>query len=134
MRQWQEQREAWLRWNPQPWSPKQEREHRERFTGVIEHWLDDGHGECLLRRPALAEVLRHALRHFDGIRYHQHAWVVMPNHVHLLFSLLGSTALNAQLQSWKGYTARAINRQTGRSGTLWQKDYHDRIVRSLAHF
>ena len=132
--QWQAERKAWLRWNPQPWSPRQEREHRERFTGELERRLDDGHGECLLRQPALARLVGDALAHFEGIRYHQHAWVVMPNHVHLLFSLLDRTTLETQLQSWKGYTARAVNRHAGRSGTLWQKDYHDRMVRTIKHF
>ena len=134
IRQWSNERDAWLRWNPEPWSPKQEREYRERFTGAIERWLDDGHGECLLRQPAMARVVGDALEHFDGIRYHQHAWVVMPNHVHLLFSLLEGTPLDRQLQSWKGYTSRAMNAHTGRAGSVWQKDYHDRIVRNLEHF
>ena len=134
LRQWEQERDAWLRWNPEPWSPKQEREYRERFTGAIERWLDDGHGECLLRRPPLARVVGETLNHFDGIRCHQHAWVIMPNHVHLLFSLLGGTLLEEHIRSWKGYTARAINRLADRKGTLWQKDYHDRMVRNLEHF
>ncbi len=132
--EWRIERDAWLRWNPEPWSPKQEREYRDRFTGSIERWLDDGHGDCLLRQPSLARLVGEAFAHFDGIRYHQHAWVVMPNHVHLLFSLLDGTLLDEQIQSWKGYTARAINRHVGRVGAVWQKDYHDRILRNSEHF
>lgn len=132
--QWGNEREAWLRWNPRPWSPKQEREYRERFTAAIERWLDDCHGECLLRQPALARVVADALGFFEGDRHHQHAWAIMPNHVHVLFSLLGGAALDRQIQSWKRFTAREINRITARTGSLWQKDYHDRIVRNAEHF
>lgn len=134
LQQWQEEREAWMRWNPKPWSPKQDKEYRLRFTGTIERWLDAGHGSCLFRRPVVAHLIGTALGYFDGVRYRFHSWVVMPNHAHLLFSLLEGTRLEAQIQSWKGFTARAINRELGRTGSLWQKDYHDRMVRNGKHF
>jgi len=130
---WREERESWLRCNPDPWSPRQEREYRRRFTAAIETWLDEAHGECLLRTMDCARIVGEALRHFDGVRCVQHAWVIMPNYVHALFSPIGEHELKSLLQSWKGYTARAINRLTLRSGTVWQKDYHDRIVRNLDH-
>jgi REP element-mobilizing transposase RayT len=131
---WREEREAWLRWNPEPWSLRQEREYRRRFTAAIEAWLDEAHGECLLRRADCARIVGEALRHFDGVRCQQHAWVIMPNHVHALFSLIEGHSLEKLIQSWKGYTARAINRLTLRNGAIWQKDYHDRIIRNAEHF
>ncbi|EDY19111.1 protein of unknown function DUF1568 [Chthoniobacter flavus Ellin428] len=134
LRQWEQEREAWIRWNPEPWSPKQEREYRERFSITMEHWLDAGHGECLLRQPPLARIVGDALCHFDGVRYAQHAWVVMPNHVHALFSVRGEAKMPAIIQSWKSFTSRAINGHLDRIGPLWQKDYRDRMVRSARHF
>jgi len=36
------------------------------------------------------------------------------------------------MQSIKGYTSRVINTHRGTSGTLWQSEYHDRILRTPA--
>ena len=33
------------------------------------------------------------------------------------------------VRSWKGYTARQINKTLGRSGTVWMQESFDRIVR-----
>ncbi len=57
----------------------------------------------------------------------------MPNHVHVLFMQNPQFPLEGVLKAWKTFTARAINRITGRSGTLWQRDYFDRIVRNEEH-
>ena len=131
---WGEQREAWLRFHPEPWTPEQEREYHERFSGAIERWLDAGEGACVLRRPDCARIVGDALAHFDGDRCWQHAWVVMPNHVHVLFSVPPGGAFQSLVQSWKNFTAREINALLGLRGTLWQKDYFDRLVRDEAHF
>lgn len=58
----------------------------------------------------------------------------MPNHVHALFVLHPETFLDKLIQSWKNWTARNINAIAGRSGTLWQKDYFDRLIRDARHF
>gem|GEM_PF-1361474 len=49
-----------------------QRDERERRTG---HYLALGHGECLLGRRDIAEVVSSALKQDDGIRYHLIAWV-----------------------------------------------------------
>jgi hypothetical protein len=56
----------------------------------IENYLDSGAGNCWLKNPLVAEVVVAALKYFDGIRYVLHAWCVMPNHVHEVFSPEGS--------------------------------------------
>ena len=53
-KQWESDREAWLRFHPQPWDAETEREYHERFSGAIERWLDAGHGSCVLRHPDCA--------------------------------------------------------------------------------
>ena len=48
-----------------------------------------------------------------------------------------SHSLSSILQSWKGFSAREINRLLGRKGALWMDENFDHIVRSseqLAHF
>ena len=75
-----------------------------------------------------------ALRHFDGGRYTVWAFVAMPNHVHVLFSLHAPNRLEDTLHSWKGFTAKEINRRLARMGSLWQEDYWDRLIRNGEHF
>jgi putative DNA methylase len=100
----------------------------------IEQALDAGHGSCLLRDPALAQIVEDALLHFDGLRYRLHEWAVMPNHVHVLVTPLHGYSLSSIVHSWKSYTAKAINRVRGSSGPVWQEDYFDRMVRDETHF
>ena len=57
--------------------------HKERRRR-LEEYLDRGLGECWLRKPAIAQLTEDALRFFDAERYKLVAWVVMPNHVHVL--------------------------------------------------
>lgn len=131
---WQEQRNRWLAVHPEPWDEAAEREYHERFTSAIDHWLDQGHGSCLLKHPENSKIVANAFDHFDGERYRLGPYVVMPNHVHLLFQPLGEHELPDLVHTWKRFTAREINKREGRSGPLWQADYWDRLVRSEEHF
>jgi len=58
----------------------------------------------------------------------------MPNHVHVLFTILPGVTLGTIVSSWKRFTARQSNRLLGRTGTFWQDDYWDRFIRNEAHF
>jgi putative transposase len=132
--QWESEREAWLRVHPQPWDAKVEREYHERFSCAIERWLDAGHGSCILRQRKCAEIVTEALRYFDGERVAIISSVVMPDHVHVLFVQNNEWPLEKLLRSWKSFTSRKINSLMGRAGSLWQRDYFDRLVRDEKHF
>ncbi len=95
--------------------------------------MDAGAGSCLLRDPRVAEVVEEALLAGDGSRYVLLAWVVMPNHVHVLIEALGEWSLARILQSWKGGTARQANLVLGRQGGLWAREYYDRYIRDENH-
>jgi putative transposase len=112
---------------------QQKEYHREFSRKFLEH-LDRGHGACLLRRPELAAVVADNLRHFDGQRYALADFVVMPNHVHVLACLLGSTGIEDQCYSWKKYTATKINRALGRHGRFWHEESFDHLVRGPEQF
>ncbi|HVG22916.1 MAG TPA: transposase [Thermoanaerobaculia bacterium] len=99
----------------------------EAFGLRLDHFLDEGHGSCLLRHHG--EVVANTLRHFDGKRYELHAWCVMPNHVHAMFYLERGRDLDAVLHSWKSFSAHRIG-----LGVMWQGEYFDRIVRSPQQF
>ncbi|MHB1308436.1 MAG: HsdR family type I site-specific deoxyribonuclease, partial [Limisphaerales bacterium] len=128
------EREAWMKQHPEPWDETTEAEYHERFSRQIDEWLDQGSGSCVLKNPANAKVVADALRHFDGERYELASFVVMPNHVHVLFRPLGEHALPEILKSWKGFTAREINKRIGKAGALWQDEYWDRLIRNERHF
>ena len=131
---WADEREAWVGAHPEPWSFKIEREYHQRFSGAIERWLDEGHGACFLRRPDCVQIAAEALRHFEGERLAMISFVIMPNHLHALFVQNPLWPLEKLVRSWKGFTARQINKLLGRTGSLWQRDYFDRLVRDEAHF
>ncbi len=133
LEQWEQERAIWLSLHPEPWSPAEEGEYHRRFSGRLERALDEGHGSCVLRRPEIAEKVGAALAFFEGDRCRQLAWVVMPNHVHALFVPLGESVLQSLLHSWKSFTAKAINTLLETTGSLWQKDYFDRLIRDADH-
>lgn len=132
--QWEDEREIWLRLRPEPWDVDTELEYHKRFSGAIERWLDAGHGSCILRQIEYARIVDDALRHFDGERLALIPSVIMPNHVHELLVQNPEHPLEDLLRSWKTFSARAINQLRGRSGTLWQRSYFDRLVRDEKHF
>jgi REP element-mobilizing transposase RayT len=134
LKAWKYERELWLRLHPEPWDEKSEEEYHERFSRKIDEWLDQGQGSCLLRDVSYSALVAKAMLHFDGERYVVASFVVMPNHVHVLFRVMAPYRLEQIVKSWKGFSAREINRRTGKVGSLWQEDYWDRLIRNSRHF
>lgn len=95
----------------------------------IQAYLDAGYGACYLREPRVADIVQTALLHFDGARYRLLAWVIMPNHVHVLVETWQGYPLDKIVHSWKSYTALAANRALGCSGPFWHREYIDRFIR-----
>jgi REP element-mobilizing transposase RayT len=131
---WREDRDRWRLANPNPWSAETEAEYHKRFSAAIDRYLDEGYGSCLLREPANAQIVATAFEHFDHSRYLLHAWVIMPNHVHMLLSPCVEFQLSRVVAGWKRFTATKIHAGNGGSGSLWQKDYFDRFIRDWDHF
>jgi REP element-mobilizing transposase RayT len=145
LRSWHRRRDDWLRrhginpaapsWKAQLYqSPELGYEYDATFTRVFLEYLDRGYGERVLKDPPAAELVASALHHFDGDRYHLGDFVVMPNHVHVVACLLGTTELEAQCKSWKKFSAGKINRLLGRTGRFWQEESFDHLIRSPEHF
>jgi REP element-mobilizing transposase RayT len=101
---------------------------------VIEALIDRGSGSAVLRRPEFAGVVENALNCFDGERYRLIAWVIMPNHVHVLIEQMEGFRLDGILHAWKSFTANRINTLCGLRGKLWAREYYDRFIRDPAHF
>lgn len=98
----------------------------------LEEYLDRGLGECWLRQPAIATLAEGALRFFDGQRYGLAAWVVMPNHLHVLVDVW-ETPLAELVKSWKSFVAREANKVLGRNGTFWEREYLDTVIADEEH-
>ena len=76
LRQWREEREAWLRSHHvrsksdfEKLTEDQRHEYHKRFTARLHQWLDSGMGGCELRQPKFAAQVGETLRRFDGQRY-----------------------------------------------------------------
>jgi putative transposase len=106
-------------------------EKRRRRT---ESMIDEGRGHCVLRDRANALLVQEAFEYFDGERYRLIAWVVMPNHVHVLIEQIEGFRLGEIVRLWKSFTAKKINERTASKGSLWARDYFDRFIRNEEHF
>lgn len=127
LKDWADQRAKWLVDHPQPWTDEIRAEYHRKFSRAIERWLDRGMGGCLFADPDARQVLEDCLMRFQGERVKHEAWVIMPNHVHLLFS--PRVPMEKLIQSWKSHSARMLGR-----GSIWQRDYHDTMIRDADHF
>ena len=98
----------------------------------LEAWLDRGHGECWLRQRKIAEIVETVLLEADGCDYRMQAWVIMPNHIHLVADVW-DVPLVKLINHWKGKSARLANGLLRRSGKFWQADYYDTLIWDEAH-
>lgn len=127
IRIWKEELAIWKQHNPEPWTEKQTQAYHDRFTWKLENWLDEGYGACILSNSSRRSIVEKTLMHDEGSRVTHHAWIIMPNHVHLLFT--PKHALDKLMQSWKGVSSRRIG-----EGPIWQKNYRDTLIRDSQHF
>jgi REP element-mobilizing transposase RayT len=97
-------------------------------------YLDHGYGSAYLKDLRLAALVQTALLHFDSERYRLSAWVVMPNHVHLLVIPCSGHSLSRIMHSIKSYTAQEANKLLDRQGKFWMNEYFDRFIRDAEHF
>ena len=101
----------------------------------MDRLLDDAaHGPVFLRRPEIAAIVVEALDDGDVRfgRYTLHAFVVMPNHVHVLAT--PRIAARQWLGPLKGFTAHEANLILGLKGPFWQDESYDHLVRDRQEF
>ena len=127
-------KQDWLDTHPLPWDQDMVDEYERFVLTKVNKWLDAGFGSCVLSRPEIRKIIFDALIFYDGSRYRLWAFVVMPNHVHLLVSPMDGDNMNKIIGNIKRYTSININKAINSKGNLWQKEVFDRIVRSGEHF
>ena len=100
----------------------------------VEKYLDQGIGNCYLRNSKVAEIVEENLVHFADVKYKLHAWVIMPNHLHLLLTPNKGYSLSEIVHSCKSYTSTKANKLLNRIGRFWFPEPFDRYIRDYEHF
>jgi REP element-mobilizing transposase RayT len=114
----------------------------------IEKYLDMEHGSCILKNLECAKIVEDTWKYFNSVRYDLKAYVIMPNHVHVLIKVYDGFELAKIVRSWKSYSARRINEfvkkdkgiqsaglETGAPSSapsMWQREYWDRFIVNVA--
>ena len=86
-------------------------------------------GGGILKQRNIASMVENALLYFQGERYAISAWCVMPNHVHAVVTPFSGHTLSEILHSWKSYSAHEINKSLRQSGSVWEQESFDHMVR-----
>jgi REP element-mobilizing transposase RayT len=92
-------------------------------------------GPSYLRLPVLADMVVETIRYESEVlkRCVVPAFVVMPNHVHLLVT--ASVPLPTLTKSLKGFTAKRANTILAQTGKpFWQEESYDHVVRREGEF
>jgi REP element-mobilizing transposase RayT len=79
-------------------------------------------------------MIAETLLRFSDDKYKLPAWVIMPNHVHLLLTPKADVPLAEIMHSLKSYTAHQANKILNRVGKFWSKEYFDRYMRDYEHY
>jgi REP element-mobilizing transposase RayT len=114
-----------------------EREHMTTGEAFVawDRLLDTSrYGPAHLRQTEIANLVQEQLRKADATGLCSlHAFVIMPNHLHMLCTPVIS--LGEVVRRVKGPTALSANQLLGRRGEkFWQEEYFDRLVRNDGEF
>lgn len=127
LRVWRAEKENWFIRHPKPWTPELDADYEATFTERIEEWLDAGMGSSLFKLQTHREPLAATIQRAEPASAEHHAWVIMPNHVHLLFR--PKRPLPELIKAWKRSSAAAISK-----GSIWQRNYRDTLIRNGRHY
>ena len=84
----------------------------------------------LLQSDRMAALFcRTLFRYREAGKLKLHAFVVMPNHIHLLITVPEGLTLERTMQFIKGGFSFEVGRLFGVRGPIWQKSFVDRRVR-----
>lgn len=129
--------EQFKQFHPLPWSPEIKKLYWKTIGPMEERLLENGYGSCVLKSKEVRDIVANAIMYKDTVNYNVIAFVIMPNHVHLLIQPSGPGTLSTILHSIKRFSSLQINKLLNRTGSLWMSESFDRIVRSagqLKHY
>jgi len=80
----------------------------------------------LFKDPQIAQLLVDSLQQGEEKwGYKLYAYVIMPDHIHVIIEPLKGKNLSRIMNQIKGASSRKINSILKQSGRLWQKGFHD---------
>jgi putative transposase len=86
----------------------------------------------LFRAEPWARFFIDTLYHYRGTAYQLHAFVLMPDHFHVLMTPTG--ALERAVQFVKGGFSHRVREELGSNMEVWQKGFSDHRIRDAADF
>ena len=98
---------------------------------LIDKYLDTSLKGAYLN-GRVVKFLRDFLISLDNYMYELVAFIIMPNHIHMLFKQIKN--LEDIIKTVKGKSAYEINKILGRSGKLWERNYYDKVIRDEKQF
>jgi putative transposase len=89
----------------------------------------------IFRNPEMANVLLKifALKKSE-LDFDLHGYVVMPDHFHALITPPSKYSISVIMRQLKGASSREINQICQRTGSLWQKGFHEHVIRDERDF
>lgn len=90
-----------------------------------------GFGSMTIIEEAITNIIKEILYKYDGLYYELICYCIMPNHIHLVFSIISKEkSLSEIMKMIKGASSILINKYLNRTGSLWQAESFDRIIRN----
>jgi putative transposase len=77
------------------------------------------------RSAVTPKIMESVKVYHDRLVWHAHLVVLMPDHIHGLFSFPPDRSIGQVLSSWKGYLAKVC-------GIEWQRDFFEHRLRDAA--
>ena len=133
---------------PSDWQTRLETLHREWFKKFEDILHRAEYGPAWLAEPMVADKMAENLHRLDGSAYRLDAFSIMSNHVHTIFQPFISESefltlirwdgitpidrypgLSKIMHSLKGRTARECNLILGRTGSFWEHESFDHVIR-----
>ncbi len=102
-------------------------------TGVHFVTFATGQRKNIFANPRACELLVHHLKQGEQLgHYELLAWVIMPEHVHLVLIIGEEHDLSYAMKGIKGSFARQWNLEQGTHGAVWQPSFYEHEVRNEA--
>lgn len=106
------------------------KEQKKFFKAYDEYLNKASFGPTYLSNPQIAQEVTKTIKYYDNKDYKLISYCIMPNHVHILFTLCeNSRTISNIMHSIKRYSARQANIILNRTGSFWQAESYDHIVR-----
>lgn len=104
-------------------------------AGLPQHVVQRGNnrGNCFFAEADYVTYLHWLERAARAYGVVLHAYVLMPDHVHLLATPTVEGGVSSMMQYLGRHYVQYINKTYGRSGTLWQRRYHASVIETEAY-